>query len=157
VSTSRPYISSMRNQLIWCCLVLLEHMQPLEVLLVLIVHQVRVGSMLVQCCVHIYINDLTFFFFAPYSYKKGGISELRARGAEGRALTVERVVSDDEQPRGRKGALVLLGHLTRRDEMSTRTCMHAMPGSVLLFLFPFTRHTLRNVDTDQVHVVVVAP
>lgn len=29
-------------------LVLLEHMQPLEVLLVLIVHQVRVGSMLVQ-------------------------------------------------------------------------------------------------------------
>jgi hypothetical protein len=29
------------------------------------------------------------------------------------ALTVERVVSDDEQPRGRKGGLVLLGHLAR--------------------------------------------
>uniref|UniRef100_A0A0A9GKQ0 Uncharacterized protein n=1 Tax=Arundo donax TaxID=35708 RepID=A0A0A9GKQ0_ARUDO len=52
--------------------ILVEHMQPLEVLLVLIVHQLHVGSMLVQ-------------------------------GVEG-------VISDDEQPRGRKGGLVLLGH-----------------------------------------------
>jgi hypothetical protein len=91
------------------------------------------------------------------------LQEEEQAGCTTEKLTVKGVVSDDEQSRGRKGGLVLLGYL--RDELKKhlnffrkRRRKKAACG---------TRRTVtanaitllegKLASTDQVHVIVMAP